>query len=114
MTDSDLRALYDEELAVAKDAISNLRTSFRYKNHIHLRVIDILYGLLWAKESNDFLFSSGSDPNQHILDTLEQCISVIIEKIQHLDSLQQQQQADEKNSSRMSSLDYARVNDGTV
>ena len=46
MTDSDLRALYDEELAVAKDAISNLRTSFRYKNHIHLRVIDILYGLL--------------------------------------------------------------------
>ena len=32
MTDSDLRALYDEELAVAKDAISNLRTSFRYEN----------------------------------------------------------------------------------
>ena len=59
-----------------------------------------------------FFYFSGSDPNQHILDTLEQCISVIIEKIQHLDSLQQQQQADEKNSSRMSSLDYARVNDG--
>ena len=30
MTDSDLRALYDEELTVAKDAISNLRTSFRF------------------------------------------------------------------------------------
>ena len=58
-----------------------------------------------------FFYFSGSDPNQHILDTLEQCISVIIEKIQHLDSLQQQQ-VDEKNSSRMSSLDYARVNDG--
>ena len=26
----DLRLLYDEELAVAKDAITNLRTSFRY------------------------------------------------------------------------------------
>ena len=25
----DLKALYDEELAVAKDAISNLRSSFR-------------------------------------------------------------------------------------
>ena len=33
MTDSDLRALYDEELAVAKDAISNLRTSFRCDYH---------------------------------------------------------------------------------
>jgi hypothetical protein len=29
MADGDLRALYDEELAVAKDAISNLRTSFK-------------------------------------------------------------------------------------
>ncbi len=28
--DPDLKALYDEELAVAKDAISNLRTSFGY------------------------------------------------------------------------------------
>ena len=27
--DSNLRDLYDEELAVAKDAISNLRTSFK-------------------------------------------------------------------------------------
>ncbi len=26
---SDLRALYEEELAVARDAISNLRTSFK-------------------------------------------------------------------------------------
>lgn len=34
MTDSDLRALYDEELAVAKDAISNLRTSFRYEHYL--------------------------------------------------------------------------------
>ena len=59
-----------------------------------------------------FFCFSGSDPNQHILDTLEQCISVIIEKIQHLDNLQQQQHMDDKNSSRMSSLDYARVNDG--
>lgn len=72
--------------------------------------------LFWRKNSNKsltfFLFFSGSDPNQHILDTLEQCISVIIEKIQHLDNLQQQQQMEDKNSSRMSSLDYARVNDG--
>lgn len=45
---------------------------------------------------------SESDPNQHILDTLEQCISVIIEKIQHLDQ--------DKASSRLSSIDYARVN----
>lgn len=72
---NELRTLYDEELTVAKDAISNLRTSF-----------------------------GDSDPNQHILDTLEQCISVIIEKIQTLDQ-------QEKSNSRMSSIDYARVND---
>lgn len=29
MIDTDLKAMYDEELAVAKDAISNLRTSFK-------------------------------------------------------------------------------------
>ena len=46
------KALYTEELEVARDAISNLRSSF-----------------------------SDSDPNQHILDTLEQCISVIVEKL---------------------------------
>ena len=46
------RAVYTEELRVARDAISNLRNSF-----------------------------SDSDPNQHILDTLEQCISVIVERI---------------------------------
>ena len=46
------RSLYSEELAVARDAISNLRSSF-----------------------------PDSDPNQHILDTLEQCISVIVEKL---------------------------------
>lgn len=45
-----------------------------------------------------------SDPNQHILDTLEQCISIIIEKMQHLET--------DKPSSRLSSLDYARVNGG--
>eukprot|EP00093_Oithona_nana_P004197 04197.XXX_42446_46436_1 [CDS] Oithona nana genome sequencing. len=71
----DLKALYDEELAVAKDAISNLRSSF-----------------------------SGSDPSQHILDTLEQCISVIIEKIQRLDQ--------DRNGSRMSSIDYNKANEG--
>ena len=49
-------------------------------------------------------FSSGSDPSQHILDTLEQCISVIIEKIQRLDQ--------ERNGSRMSSIDYNKANEG--
>ncbi len=29
MSNADLRALYEEELAVARDAISNLRTSFK-------------------------------------------------------------------------------------
>ena len=43
---------YTEELAVARDAIANLRVSF-----------------------------SEADPNQHILDTLEQCISVIVERM---------------------------------
>ena len=43
---------YTEELAVARDAIANLRVSF-----------------------------SEADPNQHILDTLEQCVSVIVEKL---------------------------------
>jgi hypothetical protein len=75
--DPDLKALYDEELAVAKDAISNLRTTF-----------------------------TEADPNQHILDTLEQCISVIIEKIQRLDQ--------DKSGSRMSSLDYNRDNEGVL
>ena len=41
-----------EELAVAKDAIANLRVSF-----------------------------GEADPNQHMLDTLEQCVSVIVEKL---------------------------------
>ena len=44
--------LYAEELRVARDAISNLRSSF-----------------------------SDADPGQHILDTLEQCISVIVERM---------------------------------
>ena len=47
---------------------------------------------------------SGSDPSQHILDTLEQCISVIIEKIQRLDQ--------DRNGSRMSSIDYNKANEG--
>ena len=46
------KSVYNEELSVARDAIANLRSSF-----------------------ND------SDPNQHILDTLEQCISVIVERM---------------------------------
>ena len=46
------KSVYYEELRVARDAISNLRSSF-----------------------------SDSDPNQHILDTLEQCISVIVERV---------------------------------
>lgn len=75
--ETDLKALYDEELAVAKDAISNLRSSF-----------------------------NGCDPSQHILDTLEQCISVIIEKIQRLDQ--------ERNGSRMSSIDYNKANEGPI
>jgi hypothetical protein len=50
-------------------------------------------------------FYRDADPSQHILDTLEQCISVIIEKIQRLDQ-------DKANNSRMSSLDYNRANDG--
>jgi len=63
--------------------------------------------------------NSDSDPNQHILDTLEQCISVIIEKVQALETQQQQQQQQQpekvvngSSSSRMSSLDYTRVNEG--
>ena len=44
--------VYQEELRVARDAISNLRSSF-----------------------------SESDPGQHVLDTLEQCISVIVERM---------------------------------
>ena len=44
-------------------------------------------------------FFSGSDPNQHILDTLEQCISVIIEKLHRLDQ--------DKNDSRLSSMEYS-------
>ena len=51
-----------------------------------------------------FFTYSEADPSQHILDTLEQCISVIIEKIQRLDN--------DKSSSRMSSLDYTRTNEG--
>jgi len=72
---SELKSMYDEELNVARDAISNLRTSFK-----------------------------GADPNQHILDTLEQCISVIIEKMQNVSE-------NEKGGSRLSSLDYSRTND---
>ena len=48
----DLKSLYTEELDVARDAIANLRNSFNM-----------------------------ADPNQHILDTLEQCVHIIVEKI---------------------------------
>merc|ERR1711994_1239671 len=85
----DLKALYDEELAVAKDAIGNLRSTF-----------------------------GGSDPNQHILDTLEQCISVIIEKRQPPNAGGSSKTADSgalpadnaTSSSSLGSLDYARAN----
>ena len=40
------------------------------------------------------------------MDTLEQCISVIIEKIQRLDQ--------ERNGSRMSSIDYNKANEGEI
>ena len=50
------------------------------------------------------LFFSGSDPNQHILDTLEQCISVIIEKLHRLDQ--------DKNDSRLSSMEYSKPIEG--
>ena len=49
----------------------------------------------------------GADPNQHILDTLEQCISVIIEKMQHVSE-------NDKSSSRLSSLDYSRTSEGKI
>ena len=49
-------------------------------------------------------FFSGSDPNQHILDTLEQCISVIIEKLHRLDQ--------DKNGSRLSSMDLDKSIEG--
>ena len=51
-----------------------------------------------------FIFFSGSDPNQHILDTLEQCISVIIEKLHRLDQ--------DKNGSRLSSMDLDKSIEG--
>ena len=49
-------------------------------------------------------FFSGSDPNQHILDTLEQCISVIIEKLHRLDQ--------DKNGSRLGSMDLDKSIEG--
>ena len=75
-----------------------------------------------------FFFSlhSGSDPNQHILDTLEQCISVIVEKMPNMDESNKSAAVASlvsgatmglangghtASSSRMSSLDY-RINDG--
>ena len=73
-----------------------------------------------------FTLHSGSDPNQHILDTLEQCISVIVEKMPNVDESNKSAAvaslvsgatmglangAHTASSSRMSSLDY-RINDG--
>ena len=83
------RSVYNEELSVARDAIANLRSSF-----------------------------TDSDPNQHILDTLEQCISVIIEKRQPPNAGGSSKTADSgalpadnaPSSSRLGSLDYARAN----
>ena len=83
------RSVYNEELRVARDAIANLRSSF-----------------------------SDSAPNQHILDTLEQCISVIIEKRQPPNAGGSSKTADSgappadnaPSSSRLGSLDYARAN----
>ena len=56
---------------------------------------------------NMYYLYRGADPNQHILDTLEQCISVIIEKMQHASE-------NEKSSSRLSSLDYSLTNEGEI
>ena len=68
------------------------------------------------------LFGSGGDPNQHILDTLEQCISVIIEKRHQPSNLSNPlgsiaETSSHNNSqpnSRLSSLDYARTNGDVV
>ena len=57
-------------------------------------------------KTNLYLFYSESDPNQHILDTLEQCISVIIEKLHRLDQ--------DKNGSRLSSMEYSEPVKGKV
>ena len=70
------RSVYNEELSVARDAIANLRSSF-----------------------------TDSDPNQHILDTLEQCISVIVEKIVEGGS---------KPGSRMSNCELSDSGDDTI
>ena len=64
------------------------------------------------------MIDSGGDPNQHILDTLEQCISVIIEKRQPPNAGGSSKTADSgalpadnaPSSSRLGSLDYARAN----
>ena len=56
--------------------------------------------------ANLYLFYSESDANQHILDTLEQCISVIIEKLHRLDQ--------DKNGSRLSSMEYSEPVKGKV
>ena len=65
--------------------------------------VNFLHGYL--KELMLYIICRGADPNQHILDTLEQCISVIIEKMQHVPD-------HDKSSSRLSSLDYSRPNEG--
>jgi len=70
------RLVYYEELRVARDAISNLRSSF-----------------------------ADSDPNQHILDTLEQCISVIVERMVEGGS---------KPGSRMSNSELSDAGSGSV
>ena len=65
------------------------------------------------------LICSGGDPNQHILDTLEQCISVIIEK-RHQPSnplgsiAETSSHNNSQPNSRLSSLDYARANGDVV
>lgn len=62
------------------------------------------------------MFCSGGDPNQHILDTLEQCISVIIEKRHQPGNPAGMGGAEtgSKPGSRLSSLDYARANGDVV
>ena len=79
-------------------------------NQLKFNLTEWIYNsILYFRQNNWFayvsLFNRGADPNQHILDTLEQCISVIIEKMQNLPE-------PEKGGSRLSSLDYSRTNDG--
>lgn len=72
------RNQYREELQVAREALASLRSNFKYVNEVVI---------CFRLTNYRFLIIRGNDPNHHTLDTLEQCMAFLLERIAGPDNL---------------------------